>query len=1090
MAYTDVKTIAADLRVTDKDKGSFLTVDDNCNVVWTNSRITASGGVWEYNIVDDDAYIILPSAKLNIGLCVAIMRGKAPYSRDLVEGSGSAGVDASKANPKVVILPYNAGTAEEPNYDYIMGDTNFYCSSGISWTESINDFAITNMEWDDFSSVIFKSVYSGDGKYSWTIINGVGLWNAEKLDTHGYIYKAAINKAKNEFKVSLQTAAVNSLSASINTTDTEFSPIETISGNGLIAKQFQDSTESVQILPQNTLQNAEGEFVKGTSFIIGRFTDDTSGKFNALYSEFPNAAVNIFGPKTGSWEASDSLNVNQIDNGINYLGYIYDDTTENTWWQNLGNKSFTKRLGLRQKGTISTDFDKTVGAAQIIVNIDLTKIRLKNQKTISSVRNLYCLLQSFFEISSNYIMPYTNVFKVRGDVYSADNITIGDNDIVSLTSAGLGETNSDSGFGSLVQIPITPEDITVGSINLVFEFLYRPFEIKTTPQLDFNSKGQCLKLHEAPNGFELLNNKSNQYCLINFVGVEQLKSTSISPEVSFEQVGIVRLADKGEINEAEGHDEIGDAYLDYNATSSVDYKDSENFIGIVLPDGSYGEIGYHETHKSFFDAAKRFHPADNVTKTVIEYDTGVSECTNEQGAIKARLVIDWTDRTWLFNGVLKHNGVEYLASVNQPFKDTPYSIDFCQKGTSGEIKLAYAIHIQYDGLYRLPWFVSGSTDGQLEASINITNYKTIVHESGLVETLMNYRCGWERAEKEWTVGAYIDGSEYDALISNYSNMTEGGKSPSKLCIKPSHAMQLTHIGSITFSRSESIDKPDTEPRRSLLPYLTNDDQNKELRYFSTNWKRRQLSLSSNSDLTDSNQNPLVANDFCELTFNPKSTGTLFCNIELPIDTGVSSTGYLVVREIQNEVTEDGDTFGDYTLVKDSGSSINSTQTAGYSTLKIDFTDNVIANKIYRYTLIIYDAPWTPSTVIDNTRNVIYKPNNTAIVRYRPSDSLNGIIASGVNDFKGLFDTELRGPYSIPSSSAGRNIYSVFNHNESEVSDNNINDGIDRSANFNIEKFKKSLFKTSETNKSFINGTLEKNLGATFTFHAYVIKETF
>ena len=130
------------------------------------------------------------------------MRGKAPYPRD--EGHGT---DDSKANPKLVILPYdnNSGSGKEPNYDYIMGGPNFYCSSGIEWNEASATFVKNNMEWDEFSSVIFKSVYCGNGRYSWTIITA-SVWNAEQLDQSERLFGSQENR--NEMSVR-QRSSVN-----------------------------------------------------------------------------------------------------------------------------------------------------------------------------------------------------------------------------------------------------------------------------------------------------------------------------------------------------------------------------------------------------------------------------------------------------------------------------------------------------------------------------------------------------------------------------------------------------------------------------------------------------------------------------------------------------------------------------------------------------------------------------------------------------------------------------------------------------------------------------------------------------------------
>lgn len=1089
MAYRDIKTITADLRVTENNKGSFLTVDDNCNLKWVDSRVTASGGVWEYNFVDSNSYIVLPPAKLNVGLCIAIMRGKDSITRDNVTssgGSGSAGIVADKANPKIIILPYNNGTADKPSYDYIMNGQNFYCSSGVSWNSNTNSFDVNNMEFDEFSSVIFKSVYCGDNKYTWVIINGVGAWNAEQLDDTGIIYSAA-KSIFPEYKVSLQTASVNSLSAGINTTDTEFTPIHSISESGVLKSRKNLEYSAINIIPQNAEQDVLGKYINPTTYVIGRFTDDFSGSRNLLYTEFAKAGVNVFGPLS-YWNQSTDSNtvvVNQIDNAVSYLGYIYDDeeranVAKQPWWVGLGEKSFSKKLGLRQKGTITKTAASTVGAAQLVINIDLDKIVLRNQKSADYTRSVYAMIQSFFEISNDYTMPYTNVFKVPGNVYSADEI-VSDSDIITLSSSGLGETNNDYGTGSIMQIPITDKDLAVGSFNIVLEFLYRPVGIGTTEASQLTTVEK----------FAALNNKSNQYCIINFIGVEQLKSTSISPEIDFDNIAITKTVDVGTItnNVEESVFEASDAFLDKNSNSS---PNTDGYIGAVLSSGSFDSIGFdiNNSARSFFDANGRYYPSNNITKTVIEYNTGKS--TNTAVALSAKLVIDWAARSWQFNGVLNFDGTEHVCSQNSKFNENPESLYFYEKNLKS-FKMTNAIHIQYNGLYRLPWIFNESDLSKYEtgeARVNITHFKTVVHQSGLIETLVNYRCGWERAESEWTTKSYSDGSEYDGLIADYSTKEEGTDSPSKLCIKPSHAMQLQYLNQIKFSRAESIDD-ETEPKRALLPYLTTDSATGgTLRYFSTDWRQAQLKIKSLGKLRlQSTSKPVVANEFCEIIVKPKTTGTLISNIEIPVNSVPSSTGYLILREMLD--SSEG-AYGDYLLIKDSGASFVSTQSAGYNTLKIEFSDTVAEQKQYRYTIVIYDAPWTNSSINvegDNANSALMGPNNTAIVRYRPHSDQSDTAACGINDFRGLFANSNKesGPYALRYNSNSRNIYSLFNKSKQEV-DDATNDGVDRT-NLNYAKLLSSIFENSDVNNpDRITAPGKGCLGATFSFHVYVLKE--
>ncbi len=1073
--YNDIKTIASDLRVTRNDIGSFLSVDDSCNLVWTNSRVTSTGGIWQYNIVEEDCYIILPSARLNVGLCVAIMRGKTSRTRN-----EQSGIYSSRANPKVVIFPYNNNSSGvgDPDYDYIQGGPNFYCSDGIKWDTVSNSYVTNDLEWDEYSSIMFKSVYagknsSGTDKYSWVIINGVGSWDAEELlDSSTPLTE--IKKIYSQFAVVAQTSSINSLSASTETTDTEFLALDSIAPDGLPVTTKNEITSDTQYLVPQCATKSDGSYTKSNSYVIGRFTDSYNGTPRpVLYTEFADSGVNIFGPKL-YWNPADgapnTMTVNQIDNSINWLGYIYDDRAgADVWWQDAKKKSFSKRMGLRQKGTISEPTGKSakitsyLGAVQVIVPIIFSKIKTVNQtsSTISSIRSIHAMIQSFFEVSGNYTMPYTNVFKVPGTCFGADDADLVDSDVVTLTSSGLGETNSDSGYGSILEIPITDKDRENGSINLVFEFIYKTASTSSAQK----------QYTEAQ--FKALNNDSNQYVLLNFIGIQSLKPTSISPEVEFESFSLSKLGQRGS-----GSDKIiQNAYLDYTAKTA---QTATGYAGTMVKNGSYDYISALEggtEYKSFFGTSTRYYPADNITKTVLEYDTGFALATgNNTKAMKARLVIDWANRNYQFNGSIRINGEEFAGTLNSSFDEKPATIDFWRNGVVGK-QLLDAIHIQYNGMVRLPWLsdYEGAKSGIFDAQVNISNYKTVVHASGSVEVLMDYRCGWERAEKEWTKKVYLDGSEYDGLIDDYSTQLEDTQSPSKECIVPSHAMQL-NINPIEFSKQFSLDDENTA-KRSLLPYLHYDiTRGKELHYFSTNWKNYGLNQSDPLNPLKTTVPTVVANPFCELVFLPSYSGMLVCNVELPIQSGLSSTGYMVLKEVSTDETAGA--YGNYyTLVKDSGASINAESNPGYTKTKISFTDNVAANKRIRYTLVIYDAPWTEAT-ISNRNLSVNLPSNSAIVRYRPAEQALNITADGINDFKSLFDND---NYKGPATQTNLTMKDVFNYQTPDKTRHDID-----TTNFNVENFSQMMFNTSAS--IAVSETTTKNHGSCFSFHAYVLKE--
>lgn len=144
--------------------------------------------------------------------------------------------------------------------------------------------------------------------------------------------------------------------------------------------------------------------------------------------------------------------------------------------------------------------------------------------------------------------------------------------------------------------------------------------------------------------------------------------------------------------------------------------------------------------------------------------------------------------------------------------------------------------------------------------------------------------------------------------------------------------------------------------------------------------------------------------------------------------------------------------------------------------------------------MIYDAPWANVSLntSDNSSNsALMGPSNTAIVRYRPINAIGStkeLPKSGINDMRGLFaasnDFDTYGPYVLSKNSESRNIYSLFNTTRQDVEDA-TNDGVDRT-NLNYNKLLDSLFESSGNDA--ISGPNKKCLGATFTFHAYVLKE--
>lgn len=1070
MAYREIETMTGDLRATKNDIGAFLTVDDNCNLIWTNSRVTASGGIWEYNVIEDDSYVILPQAKLNVGLCIAIMRGKTSKPRD--SGHGTV---PSKANPKIILLPYNAnaGTSKEPEYDYIHGGPNVYCSSGISWNFSTKSFDETNMEFDEYSSLILKSVYVGEGKYSWVIINGVGLWNAESLNEEPLMYAEAM-KGRTPFNVSVQTSSITSLSAGVSNTDTQFVPIEAINSLGLdvISENGGSAGGSSKLLPQSNVKKTNGEFLSPNSYLIGRFPSETTAR-NTQFNEFSEANVNVIGVSNG-WSSDTTkytkVNINSLDSAVNWLGYVFDDASSETWWEDNGSKCFSKKLGLRAKGDKTLADYKNTSAVQVVVNVPLSEIVLQNQAEKTSLRTLYAMIQSYIESEISSSSGLINVFKVPGTVFSANDPSLLESDIAILSSSlANANQNQGLGYGSILGIHLTDADVTNGNFNLVFEFFYDAAD----------ENGQQFDSLDA---FKQFAGDSNEYCLINFIGIEQLKNASISPEVGFEQFAVARLGARGYFDARFSNPTIiADAYIDASAQSDQEHP---NYVGIVVGDGSFKEIGnyYSETKTTFFDGVGRYYPADDTTKTVIDYSVGFNDAVELEvdGGLKARLVIDWSNSQWQFNGTMRFQGDEYVCSKNAAFSEQPVDLDFYQKGLV-TFRMKEAIQIQHNGLIRLPWFVSESIDNEKEANVTISHYKTVVHQSGAIETLMNYRCGWERAESEWTIKAYTDGTECDGLISDYTGISEGSEviSPSKQCIVPSHAMQRT-ISPIAFYRSGSLDDASKAPK-AILPYLAEEN----IRYFSTQWSsiNGKLNYTDGSNVTESK---VAINDFCQLVFTPKSTGTLVCDIEAPIDLGQSSTGYLILKQNLQNGIENSEVYGDYVFVKDSGANINAFQNNGTNTLKIHFTDRVVSQRKIRYTIFIYDAPWTNGTITEKNA-LIYMAQNSAIARYRPGASKQSLGYAGMNDLKTLFESNggnYKGAWQFDAGDNAKSMTSIFPNRIFSEPDAYTRDDVDWT-DLDFDKFKTLMFNTTGNR---INSPKTANLGSTFSFYAYVLKE--
>jgi hypothetical protein len=357
--------------------------------------------------------------------------------------------------------------------------------------------------------------------------------------------------------------------------------------------------------------------------------------------------------------------------------------------------------------------------------------------------------------------------------------------------------------------------------------------------------------------------------------------------------------------------------------------------------------------------------------------------------------------------------------------------------------------------------------------MNITHYRTVVdvQENGkFIETLCNYRCGWERAENEWTKTLSNDGSEWDAL---------DGKS--KECIEPAHYQQTTAVGWENYftgtNTSTQYNATFDTSKKALLPYRAwydNYNSNATPAYY---WAIRPIGP-SNYDWTLGDNSQLQAfsnivnvpnssaaiNQFCNLNISPTISGTLFVDISLPfIGIYPNQLGTLVMKSENQE---------DLSLVYDSGIMNASDYANTRANGRIHFTDRVSAGTNYKYYILFY--------MIENGHTNSNEDNHGVIIAKR---SYNMYWNSEISDFRTWFEQN-----------------SILNYSSRDGFHNNIttanlfgtmnNAGSVDGESF-MTKFATAMFNVSDTNTTIANkGVKTGNTGATFSFHAYVLREEF
>lgn len=1056
-ANKEIKNWVNDLRITDDCKGAYLTIDDNLNVAWKQGTTeTRTGEVWQYNSITQDSYVILPQASVNIGLCVALMRNKTD----------------SGANPKLVILPEK--TNDE--YDTIQGSKNFYTSAGVT-IDSTGKISETQDN-DNFSSVIFKAVQTGNNQYGWVIINGVGSWNGEAIDETIY---DAVQAKYTQQAISVQTAGANTLSTSggLGSTQSEF--VE-FTGLKKYPRSVKGSTE-VELKPFNGNDSLQ------YMIITAAMNDRT----NYFYSgNVDIASFNVFG-KQGSkfknnYYSAGTVNTNILDSSdncsVNWLGYTFRRTSYSgnvSWCQDNRKRSYTYQLVKNKLIMIHDDVNQInrLGTAQITVPVDLNNFKLANNKSLTEVNKVYMDLDFGAEQDANdwkcyHIIAY-KVPATWNDAYNVDSNNI--SKVIPLKFQGDGRSvDLDFYSSNLVGIPLTEEDKTNGKFNLVFEFI-----------IDDES-GNRTESEFAKN----FPNNNVYYSKFRFIGFEQLKQVSISPEVEFEQFGAHGMKAWG----TEGKDRIVEnAYL-AATVNSKELADANIAIDFI-PNQSYTGFAYKAntasaTYKTFFNQFGSYKPSTNITKTVIKANMEfpeISENSSPSQKFCYELIIDWINRNWQINGFVKAGAHSFTCVQQGEFSDTAVDLIISSyiEDNLNSYTLKEALLINGSGIIRLPhWLQSLSSPGKESSGTwNFTHYKTVVNPSGYpIEVLCHYKCGWERAENIWTTNYIADGSEFDGLLDHPNDSSSAGLvSPSKACISPTHYRMKPDVYNVEFTED-----------KGLLPYYkefnchTNGTK-RPCYYFNTHYVYSNQAMPNISDYMSSQW--LTADAFCTLTFTPKTTGLLKGYIRIP-QLVRSGAGRLIIKEIYNEANH---TWSDYIMIKDDfGGNTRGLQILAPDT---EFSDRVNAHETIRYTVILYS---TVNWDSNNNDAYIFSVCRSAF----PQDW-----AHWITDFKTLYDKNYISGYSIGTGMHGGGTNSstmrkVFGREPSTTGGAFINsiEGKERmftSDNVDVDKFARSFYyqnkknnvradMTTDLSQNNANAdTTSANMGSPFEFLVYVMK---
>lgn len=993
-----IKNIVSDLRITDKNKHGYLSVDDNYNLFWTTAPSESAGEVWKYTEVTETCYIILPKASLNQNLCLAILRGKIPDKNNPANSN-------NLKDPGVIILPNLVKNGNElENVDRIQGvDNIFYRSVGVNITNDTISYESAE-DGDSFSSIIFKSVCidtsnaDKDEGWSWVVINGVGTWRADTLNFNLY---DSITKEDSDFKqvvAPTQTSGVISLSSSIGSADVTFkqcvektNPVTAVNlykkNNGPA-----ESTSSVDLFSSNG-KNLSYYFTaeEGTYYVFAEEDWSKDLKINALTQKAYNRQTS-----TNTKYTSLVKNLSQV-----YLpfGRIFGaSTTDQSWADNTttGTQKFciTKNLGRYNVADENSNADQNVIGGQWRFHIDTSDLKTNKGEVLTNIRNLLVNITSEQEDSRLSFI----VYKTNTDGYRASD------EIIELYRSGILEDNITITNGQLISVPVLTNETE-------FDIVLEAFQQTSTIYSSYNNA--------VFSSFAQLIRFS-----FTIFGAECLKQVSLSPEVSFENFG-------------------------FTTSSKISSYLSKSITGITVnTSGTYGELKETENttgpkYIGFFNKDGYFKPNQDVSKTVFDYKTKTG---------KYNLVIDWANFKYTFNAI---DGGLYVYSGELNIEDISLK-DLVLNASSL-------------GLNKLPIKCSASDN----VSMNITHYRTVVdvQENGkFIETLCNYRCGWERAEEEWTTTLFKDGSEWDAL---------DGKS--KECIEPAHYQQTTAVGWENYftGTNTSIQYNATfdTSKKALLPYqawYNNYNPDTMPAYY---WAIRPIgptncdaTLGNNSQLkafsnvvNDQNSSAAI-NQFCNLNVSPTISGTLFVDISLPfIGIYPNQLGTLVMKSEKQ---------GDLSLVYDSGIMNASNYANTRANGRIHFTDKVSAGADYKYYILFY--------MIENGHTNSNEDNHGVIIAKR---SYNMYWNSEISDFRTWFEQ---------NSVLENNSFKKNNITTANLFGTMNNAGSVDGESF-MTKFRTAMFDVNviDNNTPIANkGVKTGNTGATFSFHAYVLREEF